>query len=658
MDSKQRRNVEPLLRLEATLDQMVAVAERYDATMYRTGGNKGSDKSQASSSKPHTPMKENTYRKPSTTSTPRNTGKGKAPAKNRTYTKSHKPTKAEMDRHKAEGACFYCQSGHMANECPKKEAKTNHVRLSEERPHSRKGEYQTDTDSTEGLDGSGSVRTNKTTVGMLKDRPFQALEFTININGKPARALTDRGTIGGILIFNKFITTHNIPYTARKNPVTLKMAVIGSRSTSNLSVEIMIQLGKMRVNKVPMLVTPISDYDILISIDDLIRLGAVIDCQNNIIYFSKYKVRVTCDRKPKESRSVMTKPQEVPDFLAMFPKVFVKEVPEELPPARKIMHRISLIDPTKLLKTPTFKVPQALMTKYKSWINKPMNAGIVHQTSLPSGASMFLEAQSNGRIRPLVDLRFRNNNPQADHKQIPEQNTILNEVARGPFRCKIDLGDTYFHTRVHPDDVKYNTIKTRFGGFTSQVMMQGDMNAPRTFVRTMKDLFHDELGKNIWVYIEDIFVFCDTFEEHIKDFTNACSKLQKANYYANPKKRVFFATKLDILGHIIDNHGIHPGLEKIPTIMDWTRPESQKELPRFNGMVNYILQFIPPIATITALLAELSGNTKWLWMDLQEAAFEPVKRAADKHLVLRSIIYNRPAMIWCFTNAFSTCTGA
>jgi len=93
----------------------------------------------------------------------------------------------------------------------------------------------------------------------------------------------------------------------------------------------MIQLGKMRVNKVPMLVTPLSDYDIFIIMDDLIRLGAIIDCQKNSIYFSKYKVRVTCDGKSRESRSAMTKPHEVPDFLAMFPKVFVKEVPEELP---------------------------------------------------------------------------------------------------------------------------------------------------------------------------------------------------------------------------------------------------------------------------------------------------------------------------------------
>jgi len=263
---------------------MVAVPERYDPTMNRTGGYKGSDRSEASSSKDHTPKKENTYRKPSTTSTPRNTGKGKAPAKKRTYTKSNKPSKAEMDRGKAEGACFDGgESGHMANECPKKDVKPSHVRLYQDRPDSSQGEHERDTDSTEELDGSGSIRTYKTTVGTPNHRPFQALQFTIDINGKPARALADTRTIGGTLISYKFVTTGNIPYTARKNLVTLKMAVQGSRSTSNFSVEVMIPRGKMRIDRLPRGVTPVFDYNILISMDDLFRLEPVIDCQKNSI---------------------------------------------------------------------------------------------------------------------------------------------------------------------------------------------------------------------------------------------------------------------------------------------------------------------------------------------------------------------------------------
>ena len=100
---------------------------------------------------------------------------------------------------------------------------------------------------------------------------------------------------------------------------------------------------------------------------------------------------------------------------------------------------------------------------------------------------MFLEAKPDGRIRPQVDLRFRNDNTVADHSQIPNQQTILHAVAKRKYRSKPDLSDASFQIRVHPDDVKYNTIKTSFSGITSQMMMQGDMNAPATFSRMMED---------------------------------------------------------------------------------------------------------------------------------------------------------------------------
>ena len=93
------------------------------------------------------------------------------------------------------------------------------------------------------------------------------------------------------------------------------------------------------------------------------------------------------------------------------------------------------------------------MPKYKAWINKQMNAGILYRTSVPGGASMFVELKGDGRIDHLVDIGFRNGNTQADHTQIPEQISILNAVARGRFHSKIDCNVAYFQTRVHPDDV-------------------------------------------------------------------------------------------------------------------------------------------------------------------------------------------------------------
>ena len=75
-------------------------------------------------------------------------------------------------------------------------------------------------------------------------------------------------------------------------------------------------------------------------------------------------------------------------------------------------------------------------------------------------------------------------------------------------------------------------------------------------------------------------------------------------------------------------------------------------------MVNYISQFISHIATITAELTELSGNAEWLLTDLQEPAFEAVRRAADMHKVIRPIDYNKPDITWLFTDASPTGTGA
>ena len=46
----------------------------------------------------------------------------------------------------------------------------------------------------------------------------------------------------------------------------------------------------MKVRNGEMIITPVSDYDIHLSMDDLTTMGAVIDYQKNCIYFPKYKV--------------------------------------------------------------------------------------------------------------------------------------------------------------------------------------------------------------------------------------------------------------------------------------------------------------------------------------------------------------------------------
>ena len=183
------------------------------------------------------------------------------------------------------------------------------------------------------------------------------------------------------------------------------MAVKESRSNSNYGCNVEIHIGRMRIPKVDMMVTPVSDYNVLIILNNLARFGAEINCRKSTIYFPDYKVRIYCDGKMTQARSAIAKPQEKPDFPFLFPEVFVMEIPEELPPLYPILQRIVLKDPTKHIKTPVFKCPYALLGRFKDRIDKPMTAGILKGKRAPGGTSMFVQAKPDGRIRPLVDLR-------------------------------------------------------------------------------------------------------------------------------------------------------------------------------------------------------------------------------------------------------------
>ena len=52
-----------------------------------------------------------------------------------------------------------------------------------------------------------------------------------------------------------------------------------------------------------------------------------------------------------------------------------------------------------------------------------------------------------------MDLTERNKITLKDDEPIPNQTTILNDMARARYHSKIDLSNAYFQTRVEPEDV-------------------------------------------------------------------------------------------------------------------------------------------------------------------------------------------------------------
>src|SRR6266542_459218 len=64
----------------------------------------------------------------------------------------------------------------------------------------------------------------------------------------------------------------------------------------------------------------------------------------------------------------------------------------------------------------------------------------------------------------------------------------------------------------------------------------GLTNAPATFQRLMNYVLHDYLNDFVVVYLDDILVCSDTFDEHINHLRKVFTKLREANLMIKLKK--------------------------------------------------------------------------------------------------------------------------
>ena len=76
-------------------------------------------------------------------------------------------------------------------------------------------------------------------------------------------------------------------------------------------------------------------------------------------------------------------------------------------------------------------------------------------------------------------------------------------------------------------------------------------------------------------------------------------------FYLKESKCQFFTRKLKILGHILPSDRLHVDPKKRKTILEFPTPTHKKDLCEYLGVVNYLQQFLPGLASEASTLLEL-----------------------------------------------------
>ena len=184
---------------------------------------------------------------------------------------------------------------------------------------------------------------------------------------------------------------------------------------------------------------------------------------------------------------------------------------------------------------------------------------------------------------------------------------------------KRDLSQAYQQLLLEEESKKYVTINTTRGLFQFNRLPFGVSSAPGIFQRAMENLLQQIPG--VVVYIDDILITGTNEEEHLAALEVVLTKLEQAGLRVQRNKCIFMAPSVVYLGHMIDEHGLHPVPEKVQAVHEAPSPILW-EIPT---------QFVIDPCTLYKLLRK---DTPWCWTSEEKKAFEISKQLLTSSQVL------------------------
>ena len=115
-----------------------------------------------------------------------------------------------------------------------------------------------------------------------------------------------------------------------------------------------------------------------------------------------------------------------------------------------------------------------------------------------------------------VDYHALNRQTIRDQYPLPRIDDLLDRLGRAKHFTTLDLASEYHQIAVKASDIPKTAFWTQRGQYKFILMPFGVTNAPATFQWLMNTIFKEELDAFVLVYLDDILIFSQTLQEHIR----------------------------------------------------------------------------------------------------------------------------------------------
>ena len=350
---------------------------------------------------------------------------------------------------------------------------------------------------------------------------------------------------------------------------------------------------------------------------------AMIECANNDRTQSILN-KIDLDQSDLDT----TQKHEMRLLLKNFEDVFADH-PSEIGCTNLLTYDIKLKDNVKPIRLRPYKTGWKARELIEQQVDEWVENGIIRPSmSEWSFPCLLVAKKGTDKQRLVVDMRQLNAHSEIPNYPLIDLEDFLGDLGskQSKFYSTIDLKNAYLQVPLSERSQELCSFVCSKGQYSFLRAPFGLCALPMVFARLIDEVLRGTKHHFTQSFLDDILIYSNTFEEHIKHIQIVLERLRKAGLTVEPKKTKIARKKIVFIGYTFSKEGVETDPSNISKVKNFPKPLKIRDISSFLGLANYYRRFIEGYATIARPLNDLlKKKNTFKWTSEANLAFETLK---------------------------------
>ena len=353
----------------------------------------------------------------------------------------------------------------------------------------------------------------------------------------------------------------------------------------------------------------LNNYDAIIGFEFLKEINGIIDCKNKTLYYDGGSIELNFIKTSKES--VTLNKHEIEFDKTDIPENMIREVENLLNknksafasenralPYNTVVEAEIRTNTNEPIFVKSYPYPIATKEFVIKEINTMLTDGIIEKSRSPYNSPIHVVSKKGvdefgkPNLRLVIDFRKLNEKTISDKYPIPNILEIFSKLGKAKYFTTLDLKAGFHQIKLKESDREKTAFSVDNGKYHFLRMPFGLKNAPSIFQRAVDDVLRKYIGSFCQVYIDDIIIYSQTEQEHLKHIEIILKAIERAGMKISLEKCKFFKPEVLFLGYQVSANGLKTSPEKVKGILEYTEPKTLRALRSFLGLAGYYRTFV------------------------------------------------------------------